>query len=79
MNLDLNLLVQDWKIFYYNMFRVIYIIFSSRDYAGKWYPPENEKNIVFRNNDMYCERCLNEEINGNKCIKEVKPYEIIKT
>ncbi|MFN3874262.1 MAG: glycosyltransferase family 9 protein, partial [Ignavibacterium sp.] len=36
-------------------------IFSSRDYAGKWFPPENEKNIVFRNNDIYCTTCFSVE------------------
>jgi len=52
-------------------------IFSSRDYAGKWFPPANEKNIVFRNNDVYCANCFNEEVNGNKCMREIIPQKII--
>ena len=52
-------------------------IFSSRDYAGKWFPPANEKNIVFRNNDVYCANCFNEEVNGNKCLREIIPQKII--
>jgi ADP-heptose:LPS heptosyltransferase len=47
-------------------------IFSSRDYAGKWFPPANEKNIVFRNNDVYCSGCFSDECNNNLCIKEIK-------
>ena len=52
-------------------------IFSSRDYAGKWFPPVNEKNIVFRNNDVYCANCFSEEVNGNKYLREIKPGRII--
>lgn len=52
-------------------------IFSSRDYAGKWYPPENEKNIIFRNNDIYCANCFSEEVNGNKCLRSILPKQII--
>jgi ADP-heptose:LPS heptosyltransferase len=52
-------------------------IFSSRDYAGKWFPPENGKNIVFRNIDVYCAKCFSEEVNGNKCLREIKPGRII--
>jgi heptosyltransferase-2 len=52
-------------------------IFSSRDYAGNWFPPENGKNIVFRNNDVYCAKCFSEEVNGNKCLREIKPGRII--
>ena len=52
-------------------------IFSSRDYAGKWFPPENEKNIVLRNNDIYCATCFSVECNSNLCMKEIKPEHII--
>lgn len=52
-------------------------IFSSRDYAGKWFPPENEKNIVFRNNDMFCEKCFDACLYSNKCIKVIKPQLVI--
>ena len=57
---------------------MIIAIFSSRDYAGKWVPPENEKNIVFRNNDIFCINCFNEEVNGNKCLKSIQPNEVMK-
>lgn len=46
-------------------------IFSSRDYAGKWFPPENEKNIVFRNDYIYCSNCFIECKNSNRCIKQI--------
>jgi ADP-heptose:LPS heptosyltransferase len=52
-------------------------IFSSRDYAGKWFPPENEKNIVFRNNDVYCANCFNEELNQNMCFKNINSNIVI--
>lgn len=51
----------------------IIAIFSSRDYEGKWYPPQYEKNIVLRNNDIYCANCFYEEVNGNKCLIKLKP------
>ncbi len=54
-------------------------IFSSRDYEGKWYPPENEKNIVFRNNNIYCANCFSNECNDNLCLKEIKSQKIINT
>jgi heptosyltransferase-2 len=52
-------------------------IFSSRDYAGKWFPPVNEKNIIFRNNYVYCAKCFSKEVNGNKCLREIIPKKII--
>ncbi len=48
-------------------------IFSSRDYAGKWYPPANEKNIIFRNNDVYCTNCFKDEKNNNFCLRHIAP------
>jgi ADP-heptose:LPS heptosyltransferase len=52
-------------------------IFSSRDYAGKWFPPEDKKNIVFRNNDIYCASCFRNEKNNNYCLKQFTPYIIL--
>lgn len=53
-------------------------IFSSRDYPHKWFPPENENNIVFRNNGIYCTKCFIDEVNEHRCLKEIKPLQIIK-
>jgi ADP-heptose:LPS heptosyltransferase len=52
-------------------------IFSSRDYPNKWFPPENGKNIVFRNNNIFCQGCFSEECDDNRCLKEIKPANII--
>lgn len=54
-------------------------IFSSRDYPDKWFPPQDGNNMVFRNNNIYCQACFNEECNDNKCMKEINPFYIIKT
>ena len=54
-------------------------IFSSRDYPNKWFPPEDGNNIVFRNNNIYCQACFSVECNDNKCMKEISPFYIMKT
>jgi len=52
-------------------------LFSARDFKNKWYPPE-EKNIVFRDNDIECRICLSENCLDNKCMQNIKPKQIIK-
>lgn len=56
----------------------IIAIFSSRDYPNKWFPPENEKNFVFRNNEIHCDGCLIKCKNDNYCLKKITPEPIIK-
>lgn len=46
-------------------------IFSSRDYEGKWYPP-NEK-YVFRVPNILCTECVDECIFSNECLYSIKP------
>lgn len=50
-------------------------IFSSRDYPGKWFPPQSENNIVFRNDDIYCATCFNKNCH-NECLRNIKPKKI---
>jgi len=52
-------------------------IFSSRDYAGKWFPP-NEK-FVFRIPDRLCTECLYKCAFNNECLYLIKPAQIINT
>lgn len=54
---------------------MIIAIFSSRDYAGKWFPP-NEK-FVLRYDEWICSDCLTECIHNNKCLKNIKVEKVI--
>jgi ADP-heptose:LPS heptosyltransferase len=47
-------------------------IFSSRDFPGKWFPPENPKNAVFRSYGVPCSLCLSETCGDNICMKRIK-------
>lgn len=47
-------------------------IFSSRDFPGKWFPPENPKNSVFRSYGVPCSLCLSETCGDNICMKRIK-------
>lgn len=47
-------------------------IFSSRDFPGKWFPPENPKNTVFRSYGVPCSLCLSENCGDNICMKRIK-------
>ena len=53
-------------------------LFSSRDFPGRWYPPENGKNKVLRNYDVPCTMCFSETCNDNICMKGINTTEIIK-
>ena len=53
-------------------------IFSSRDFPGRWYPPNQLKNKVFRNNNVHCSLCLSETCADNICMKGIYPEEVIK-
>jgi ADP-heptose:LPS heptosyltransferase len=50
-------------------------IFSSRDYASKWYPPN--ENFIFRENKRLCTKCLDICIDKNACLYSIKPAQII--
>lgn len=51
-------------------------IFSSRDFPGKWFPPQNLWK-VFRSEDIPCSICLSENCSDNKCMKLITPNEVI--
>jgi ADP-heptose:LPS heptosyltransferase len=51
-------------------------IFSGRDYAGNWFPPDDGKNIVFRNFIPRCNKCFENECD-NMCLKELTPQAIL--
>lgn len=52
-------------------------IFSARDFPGKWFPPENEKNIVNRSYGIHCSLCLSENCTNNICMQHIEPPLII--
>lgn len=52
-------------------------IFSSRDYPDKWFPPNDGKNAVLRNYNVFCNNCFNKECYDNKCIKGITPKAVI--
>lgn len=53
-------------------------IFSGRDYPGKWYPPDDGKNIVLRNYIPECVKCFNDECD-NVCLKQMSPSLVIES
>jgi ADP-heptose:LPS heptosyltransferase len=56
----------------------IVAIFSSRDYAGRWYPIQNENTQVFRASGIDCAPCFLEACpHDNKCLREIRPEMII--
>ena len=52
-------------------------IFSSRDFPGKWFPPEAPQNHVYRSYDVSCSLCLSETCSNNICMQRIKPSLII--
>jgi len=52
-------------------------IFSSRDYAGKWFPPEDGENIILRNDIILCTDCFDSCKRSNECLKKIKPMKVI--
>ncbi len=53
-------------------------LFSSRDFPGKWYPPENEKNVVFRSANIPCSICIGKSCEKNICMDKIATQEVIK-
>jgi ADP-heptose:LPS heptosyltransferase len=61
----------------YAMDTKVVALFSSRDYRNIWFPPEGH--TVFRTNDIDCKLCLTETCIDNKCMKAIKPNDVIAT
>lgn len=53
----------------------VIVIFSSRDYAGKWFPPNN--NIVLRSYKDICIDCQIECKFENECLKKISASNIL--
>ncbi|NJK95536.1 MAG: glycosyltransferase family 9 protein [Bacteroidales bacterium] len=51
-------------------------VFSSRDYPGLWYPPE-ELSAVFRNNAVECANCFSNVCKDNVCMRGIAPEAVI--
>lgn len=52
-------------------------VFSSRDFKGAWFPPENGRNIVFRSENIPCALCLSDYCSNNICMQDIKPPLVI--
>lgn len=52
-------------------------LFSSRDLPGKWYPPKQNNNFIFRTENVKCQGCFSETCNDNICMKAILPEKII--
>lgn len=52
-------------------------IFSGHDYPGKWYPPDDGKNIVLRSDILLCKKCSHGEAQENTCLKRIDVQEVI--
>ena len=55
----------------------VIVLFSSRDFPGRWYPPQSENNKVFRNYDVPCTMCFSETCSDNICMKGIKSSFVI--
>ncbi len=49
-------------------------LFSSRDFPGKWYPPDDGINKVFRSENISCSICFNRNCTDNFCLKKITTY-----
>ena len=52
-------------------------LFSSRDFKGAWFPPEDGKNIVFRSEGIECALCLSNTCANNICMQAISPLPVI--
>ena len=48
-------------------------LFSSRDFPGKWFPPDKPENVIFRSENIHCSLCLSENCTNNICLQAIKP------
>ncbi|MBK7937522.1 MAG: glycosyltransferase family 9 protein [Lewinellaceae bacterium] len=54
-------------------------LFSNRDFANRWFPPENGINAVLRSTGVSCAVCLSETCPDNICMKMISPEDVITT
>lgn len=53
-------------------------VFSNRDYAHRWFPPQNIKNKTLRATDISCAPCFLEACPyNNKCLRAIEVQEVI--
>ncbi len=52
-------------------------LFSSRDFPGKWYPPQDGVNKVFRSENIACSICIGKGCSDNICMKKISPEKVI--
>ncbi len=54
-------------------------VFSCREYPGKWYPPMDGINTVFRAENIPCAMCAFKDCpdNNNFCMKQILPEQVI--
>ena len=52
-------------------------LFSSRDFPGKWYPPDDGINRVFRTEGIHCSICFNRDCDDNICMQNIKVTQVI--
>lgn len=48
-------------------------LFSSRDFKAAWFPAQNDKNVVFRSENIACALCLSEHCANNVCMQAISP------
>jgi len=53
-------------------------LFSSRDYPGKWYPPNDAINKVFRTEGVHCSICFHRKCASNICMQQIQVEQAIK-
>lgn len=57
-------------------------IYSSREYPGKWFPPQSNQNYAFRSSNVSCSICWRKGVNlncaDNICVKQISPDAVIK-
>lgn len=51
-------------------------LFSSRDFPGLWFPPDDGLNQVFRNGNVHCSLCLSETCGDNICMQGIQVAEV---
>lgn len=51
-------------------------LFSARDFPFKWFPPENDNNIVIRRYGIPCALCLSESCSNNICMQQIGVDEV---
>jgi ADP-heptose:LPS heptosyltransferase len=54
-------------------------IFSNRDFSGRWFPPQDGKNVVHRATNIACAICLGETCSNNICMKNIDPHTVIES